>query len=1055
MTELTSHKQVRTELVGYLRRSLLGPEHEEEVLREPPSNHYLLGVLFPRDTAIAREEDQDAIEAHGDDESGTPEDPLPLANSVNPSAMGLTFRVRADVKTVRVRVRAGIYLEVEGEDDSRTRAWRRSPLQWETGISVRDAREYVVDRGLTLKCVARPRKDATLVTLTLVNRNEPVTRGERDAASYFQPVIEVSSTNSECTFLPSPGTAGSALDSDTESAALLYRDVLEYAVGHGCSTDWETDEAGHVTSIRTEWLPAYEVSQMVSRELPHIDLSLLSLARNPTGRVTANLQELADSYETWMADQEKQVSGLDEGLGRVARHHLSRCRESLARIRQGIALLGSDATVFRAFQLANEAMLRQFAHSVWCHTSEDERSERPVYDDRFVWRPFQIAFILQCLESAVNPSSPDRGLVDLLWFPTGGGKTEAYLGLAALMMFLRRLRGTERDAGGAGVTVLMRYTLRLLTIQQFQRALALISACELLRREHEDELGSQEIAIGLWVGGGATPNTFEEAAEALQELKSSSDCSEGNPYQVRQCPWCGTEVLPANYHTDREVRKVTIHCPNTDCPLSSGIPAYVVDEDVYRQCPSLVIGTVDKFARVPWTHRASALFGNVEGYSPELGFVVPGEGVCGKNDIKTLNLLPPELIIQDELHLISGPLGSLTGLYETLVDELCSRTERPPKIVSSTATIRRATDQCLGLFARAVFQFPPPGLHVSDSFFATQVDTADTPGRVYLGIHAPGRSSKTAMVRVYAALLTCISEIDAEPAVKDAYWTLVGYFNSLRELGGALRLVEDDIPARMKQIKTADRARQPDRREELTSRRTSGEIAELLKAMDVQHPDKNALDVLLATNMISVGVDVSRLGLMVVAGQPKATAEYIQATSRVGRKIPGLVVTVYNWTRPRDRSHFERFRAYHAALYRHVEATSVTPFSGRARDKGLHAILVGLVRYTNPGLLHDDTAGQFDPNSAEVKAVVNAIESRIRSVDPVECKVATREVADLVQWWGNLARSRQRLHYAGPRKDGASYLLHPAGADGVREYSRPTLNSLRDVEPECELRIER
>jgi hypothetical protein len=493
-------------------------------------------------------------------------------------------------------------------------------------------------------------------------------------------------------------------------------------------------------------------------------------------------------------------------------------------------------------------------------------------------------------------------------------------------MGLGRLRdATQKRAdasGNGGVTVLMRYTLRLLTIQQFQRAATLLCACEVLRREAPDQFGRQPFSIGLWVGGGATPNHINQkpdpqhglepgALQALENFDPKNEPAEGNPVQIRSCPWCGEAIAHTDYRASKELLHLQIRCPNEKCDfhgsatcLMTGIPAFVVDEDIYFRCPTMLIGTVDKIARLPWDERTKSLFGRVDRRCRRHDFLAegvnysecrsrhnaqPGFPATGVPDRVPL-FLPPELIIQDELHLITGPLGSLMGLYEGAVDFLCSRSGHRPKVVASTATIRRYQDQIRGLFDRTARQFPPPGLIAGDSFFAAE--NKAMPGRMYVGICAPGKSMKTAALRALSSMMHSAERerLARPPEVVDPYWTVVYYFNSYRELGGALRLVADDVQQRLKYLAHADGIppRQPERNIELSSHIPAREIPKSLKAMEHGLASGGALDVLFSTNMISVGVDVQRFGLMLVTGQPKTSAEYIQATSRVGGRHRAL-----------------------------------------------------------------------------------------------------------------------------------------------------------------------
>ena len=436
-----------------------------------------------------------------------------------------------------------------------------------------------------------------------------------------------------------------------------------FAVGHGCSAAWADPRGGRVGLLWSTYTPAYELRLSDSNPVTETSrLSMRELSTAPRDRVLATLSGVADGYGQWIGEQRRQASAsLEHGssLYATAHEHLDEAMKALTRIRNGIELLRANNPAWEAFMLANRAMLIQRARTEWLRDGAPRG--RPTEDDRHSWRPFQLAFILLNLPGIAHPDSDDRRLVDLLWFPTGGGKTEAYLGLIAFTVFLRRLR---HEAGG-GVTALMRYTLRLLTIQQFQRASLLISACEFIRRK-ESRLGHDTISIGLWVGRGATPLTRKEADDALSKIQKHAPLDVGSPIQVHRCPWCGRSLGYKNYYITRTNPRLVIACGNRDCEFEHGLPVFVVDEDVYAQRPTLLIATVDKFASLPWREETSSLF--------NIGHPEP----------------PPELIIQDELHLISGPLGTLTGLYETAVDELCTRGGAPPKVIASTATIRRA-----------------------------------------------------------------------------------------------------------------------------------------------------------------------------------------------------------------------------------------------------------------------------------------------------------------------------------------------------------------------------
>lgn len=577
----------------------------------------------------------------------------------------------------------------------------------------------------------------------------------------------------------------------------------------------------------------------------------------------------------------------------------------------------------------------------------------------------------------------------------------------------------------------MRYTLRLLTAQQFERAANLICSCEMIRRS-KPELGQHPISIGLWVGRGGTPNTLRDARRALDRLRLglTPGPDEGNPMQLRTCLWCGEPLGHSNYFIAKSNPHLVIACRRPKCLFRDELPVYVVDEDIYRFRPTLLVATSDKFASLPWRESVGNLFGSPDGVGQ-----------------------PPELIVQDELHLISGPLGTLAGLYETAIDALCSRGTTKPKIIASTATIRRAGAQGSSLFARQVRQFPPPGLDSRNSYFAVEAAREDRPARLYVGLMTSQVSHTTLLIRAYSALLQYGPVVSQDPQLLDPYWTLVGYFNSLRVLGGARMQVQDDVGDRIGVI--AGQALVPPRSIdeiiELSSREPSGDIPEHLARMALRYPSPEALDVILATNMISVGVDIDRLGLMVVMGQPPTTSEYIQATSRVGRRYPGLIVTLYNASRSRDRSHYEQFVDYHSALYRHVESTSVTPFSTRARDRALHAVLIALARLIVAELAPREGARRILEPAVRSKldVVKDIIALRAAQVDPGGEAAVVRQLNQIIEAWEQRARDVKSLVYDDPMHPDLALLIDASATDDLGQF--PTLWSLRDVDAACGL----
>lgn len=1023
-----THQEVRQYLLEELEKDLVGPDSPDEELKESPTSYYLTGILYPANTEIDPEEDRDSAEA-SDDEDEIDTGTL-MATASNPSAIGLTFTVPVD-SSIKIYISAAIYIPKEQE--SGYKLWQRKKLEIEPITLMIDrsrTEDMVINSGLRLHIRLRQRETRCVVTLSLVNTHTAPKMEGVAKYCYFQPEIRVASEISEePIFLPRVEENLNYSDPDRALNDLLYRHVPEFATGHGCAVRWDVIEGQNATEITTSIIPGYETLQFSPEPEESFQAQeMLFLADTDQQDLIGSLKVLTTRYRQWIDALD--TGTIPENLLEMADQNISDCKEIADRIDQGIELLDNDPKVRQAFQLANKAMLTQRARVTWLRHTEENRTSEPIEDNSHRWRPFQLAFFLLGLPSIADPDDPYHSMVDLLWFPTGGGKTEAYLGLTAFTIFLRRLRN-EGKSTGAGVTVLMRYTLRLLTIQQFQRAATLIMACERIRKNEPENLGEDNISLGLWVGGAATPNTLRKAQEGIDDLLKGERVFEGNPYQIHSCPWCDNPLTPRDYHISSVM---TIRCPNEECDFVE-LPLYIVDEDVYRRRPSLLIGTVDKFARLPWLSEASSLFG----------------GIDNEN-------LPPELIIQDELHLISGPLGTLVGLYETAIDYLCQKSGISPKIIASTATIRRAADQSKGIFNRGFSQFPPPGLDARDNFFSRQVAPEVRPGRIYAGVHAPGKSMKTALLRIYAILMQKIHEHTAEPELRDPYWTLVGYFNSIRELGGAVRLVEDDVRDRINLLSRRSRQRERYIRfyRELNSRVGSDEIPRILDEMFKNMEDDNALDAVLATNMISVGVDVDRLGLMVVTGQPKMTSEYIQATSRVGRQFPGLIITLYNWTRPRDRSHYERFTSYHSSLYSQVEPTSVTPFSSRARDRGLHGVFITMVRHLIETLNPEDAAFDFDSDHPLIQEIIARIVDRVRDVDPEEAEETKLELEAICKRWQILTGGDSLTYRQNTRYPDRPHLM--ISAELARDSDAlvfPTLNSLRDVEGESGIDIQR
>lgn len=1037
---LSERYEFRQRLVDDLVDDLQGPGAVDEVLDEMPLDRYITGVLWPApsDDGDSPSDNVDFMEIAESGESNAtetaPDSPVAGSRMSKPSSIGMTFTVDPTfASTVTVFPRAARYEnESRGEDGE---IWRRvgeslPPVDVDVRQADGSARTHSLkDGALELFVLARqPDPRFGTVTVTAVLRNTQRRESSSDLAdgySWFQVGLRADTATPAILdrraldpYVPD--------DEDLRSSSLLYRDQYSFAAGHGCAVEWPDEVvASRTASVNTAFIPRTEVLR-AKPGTSSANLSLGYLASGSRDDVIRELDVLCTEYEGWLQDRLQGIADeqstdfvLDE-LRSAAESNLEKGGIALARIRAGVDLLRTNNRAFDAFQLANEAMHQQRSRQDWIRSG----STGPFELKEQRWRSFQIAFVLINLPSLSDRESDERELAELLWFPTGGGKTEAYLGLIAYLVLLRRLR----DSSVEGTAVIMRYTLRLLTIQQFERAAMLICSLERLRRGDEGRLGTSRFGVGLWVGAASTPNHVSDARRALNKIKRGDTVETENPMQLKTCPWCGSKLTPNDYFTSRSPSRCWIRCSDEACDFhrGEGLPVHVVDEDVYRERPELVIGTVDKFARMAWDGGTATLFGRM-------------------NDAD----IGPDLIIQDELHLISGPLGSTVGLFETAVDLSAGRdvegTFRRPKLIASTATIRRAEGQIRSVFDRGSALFPPPGINPDDSYFAEPSTREELGSREYLGVMAPGTSQTTLMVRVYASLLhttyKCRGTVSDE--ILDPYWSLIGYFNSLRVLGSAYLQVSDDVGQRLSLLATRSGLDAPREihagTEELTSRRASSEIPETLKLLESGlTSDRKPLDVVLATNMISVGLDVDRLGLMTVMGQPPSSSEYIQATSRVGRKHPGLVVTIFNTAKSRDRSHYESFNDFHGSLYRAVEATSATPFATRSRDRALHAAFVAAVRMLIPEMRDDTHVKNFHAASPEVISIKQRFLDRVFRVAGGTARAAAdRDLAELIANWEG---ARHLTHY-GKRNHAQTSLLVDA----------PTLIANPDLAPDSKL----
>ncbi|MFY3740490.1 MAG: hypothetical protein HMLIMOIP_000929 [Candidatus Nitrosomirales archaeon] len=1275
---------IRTKLVHAIIRDLLGPRNGSEEEITDPNFEYVTGVLEPRDyewdpifdydyryhEVMPPSDYKERSTNDLDDIDGDAWNELTFSTETNldprarPKSLGISFLVKGDDHPkLDLCFTWARYKKISKNK------WKRIPQGFfQRDINASDKWDHTmcdskIPKGTgTYLLPTKVGANVWRVSIYFVNETPLANKKMMSPDNLiFQPQIRV-----RC----GKGTQLvhmreiERIEEDERNMSLLFSNRPMLGRGHFCSAVWkdvdparsfENQADSHspfnwvdqnlfpaevadyfkIADIRSEYLPCYSMQQ--PRLEPFLDVGVLAETWEPK-ELLAKLQPLATDYEKWINVQEKEIDNVDKELQKYATKNLDNCRRALSRIKAGISLLITDENARLAFCFMNKVMSMQFW---WTERLRGVDPPRPLK-----WYRFQIAFILQCLQGIVDPAHPDRALCDLLWFPTGGGKTEAYLGLAVFALAHRRRVNSDIFTCDGGVAVISRYTLRLLTIQQFRRTLKSILACDILRVTNwkpegcstvgENLWGKARFSIGLWVGAGITPNNLEEhytqhevylGALGLLAGRDSFraegrrvvDSGQGEPTQILNCPCCDTILavpsdpqstglegavhtmnwifrssnprpdiqsmnaqgftvqeinirqLPSNGYYAASVKfssqfsnisaeridswwncfvskglgnaeicsarasrpgyfiryapggipfDFEIRCPNLDCPLNNvewfeqipspdterkydyvlepfrtstarhysfGVPisAFMVDSQIYRHCPSFIISTVDKFARLSFEPYTSSLIGNVNRYDSMLGYFREELGPEGTRDrlgyqLAVKPFARPTLIIQDELHLIEGPLGSLVGLYETGIDILTTSTHEGTKIVSkyiaSTATIKEATSQIRCLYNRDVAQFPPAGMNAEDNHFAVVYEShaldAYPPGRLYLGVCTPGKALLT-QVRIWSALMAEMERIrdNSHDGIEDEidyFWTVVGYFNAVRELAIGLGLYGQDIEGRLRDTRELN----DDNRLELSSQSSSHNLPSILKRLE---SGTTKVDALFTTAMFGTGVDINRLGLMIVHGQPKNTSSYIQATGRVGRRIGGLVVTFLRSTRPRDLNHYEFFMGYHRALHRFVEPVTVSPFSPGALDRGLGPIVVALLRNAleidgvkissiwcqesrtgkkGSGPLRSGSRAMKNMRgSVEVRKILEILEGRSQR-QPVERKPAPYSVSklagDLLDRWERFAKVEDDLIYWEQTMTGLPQ--HPSVL-GSPQYEdeevvfRNAPQSLREVEP--------
>jgi len=1060
----------RQKFVQHIHEQLTGKNNvfpEGYLTGGNPLDSFVTGFLFPVfESEEGIDDDQDEVEeaSENDDKSVQATTVTKRKRYIPPSSVGFSFFISGDSILLRVFYNAIRYRKGESRNEfgQYQNIWEKISLTDDNGEEVvftpngQKFYEVFKESGegrARIEILWRPYKTGYIVTVTLLNTQQIPQKMLDNPKKFVVGQNKKSLFNVELSCIVESGelkvypSKDKALLSDEEKEIeLRYKDQHIYAVGHGAAADWKINSEGK-HEIFADFMPMVEVPQVTANtdKKDNKALNFYFLSHEPKDEVIRQLNDFIQGYQIWIKQQEKQADK-EEIEQETANNIVEKQKFALKRMQQGLRLLENDDYVWQAFATMNKAMLMQWKAGKPTATNDD-----------FSWRPFQLAFILMILKSSVDIDSEERDVVDLIWFPTGGGKTEAYLGVMAFLFLYRRLK---YPASAGGTVAIMRYTLRLLTTQQFLRANKVIFALELIRRKNPDLYGKEVFSSGLWVGSASSPNTFIQVKETLEKEQYSK-------LVVTHCPWCDSKLLKNNYCLGEDSFHLT--CNNKNCDYGGAdnniLPCHVVDESLYQSPPTLLLATVDKFARLAWEERASVFFG-------------------GKRN------RPPELIIQDELHLISSALGSIVGLYEAGIDTaLISRGMRC-KYVASTATIKHAHEQVKSLFAREMQVFPPSGLRYEDSYFAKSVPLDQKPGRLYVGYLAPLLSRQNCMAPLAASLLAApVGLFTDEEEYMDKWWTQIVYHGSLKGVNNSRTLYQNQIKTRLNKYvlgflkqkieesspgftknnkleniddfkKISDPEikhivdkyipiRDIDNIKALNSNQTAEENTEIFTHLAKEKDEDNAIDVALATNMISVGLDVSRLALMIINGQPLTTAEYIQASSRVGRgDTPGIVYVNFYKTQARSLSHYENFRSYHDAFYRYVEPSSITPFTYQARQRALHAALVIAIRHSGEGLLKNEKAECFDRNDDAVKNVIRELKIRCKkAINNTQEQKATDEnintlIEEWVQYIDYCEDQRMSLVYHSNDRAQANLLCHFDNNNGRWK----TLNSMRNVE---------
>lgn len=1008
---------VRDQLLIHLRADTLGPKidadlnpinDEELYIAGSPDRYYLVGKLLPvRDSTekqsntseeLLRENTHEADLTESKEDSETKGVSSDSGAFTEPSSMGLTVCPEYGTEAIDVDLEWAMY-------EKRGDCWKRVPHSERVTINFGDLdfgeKRGPIRIGTQLSMYIRKGTESH-PTLTVRIKNELVQEARQSRAKFtiFQPVIKFKAT--EFNWMDVRKSQDEIRQDKT--MMILYSDSDILALGHNVGVNWN-DEG----EIWTDFLPEFTMNKMEEdRALRNLVPSMKTLCDEAQfADAIAKFKQFIDTYGGWIGQSEEILEHrianhqMPENLQSHADSLVSKARQNMQRMIDGLEFLECNADARKAFILSNRAI----------HKSQTEPSHPDLAGRKgFEWRPFQIAFQLLnikglCALTEDDPGFNERDMIDLAWFPTGGGKTEAYLGMIATIGFYRRIRFPEKEVEKPSVHAIMRYTLRLLTSDQADRLVRLVGAMNAVARVDNPQHEFKEFRVGMWIGSDASPNKllrteFGESAENNLDLLANDLPEEkGTVIQFEMCPWCGSEEI--RNHENWSIQKLndldSLHgcCPEEDCLFHEWIPFTCVDDDIYMNPPSILLATADKFAQLarnPWA----------KSIDPS-----PRSEVARKYNCRNLlgfigDVRPPDLIIQDELHLLTGPLGTIAGLVETALEVSWENINHKPKYVAATATIRGAERDAMLMYGRTMNVFPPPVATASDNFFA-QLSDDENAGRKHVAIMGPPGAARTMFAQPTASFLQRFKQLREEnntvaDEIFDPYFTVVGYFNSLRELGGAQNLLPDRvarefISRRFAPLGGVD-AREVASIKELTSRKSSQDLKNI-KASLTRSIDHDPVDVVCTTNMFQVGIDIGRLGAMIIVGQPKSNSEYIQSSGRVGRQHPGVVISLLRSTYPRDQSHYENFREFHQEVYAHVDLTSTTPFSQRSLDRGMASAIAIMLRLSEDSFSQNfdlQTIWQSQQRRAQALRLVELFKRKLESRESHEYVESATEI---------------------------------------------------------------